>query len=165
MNTSPKIRIFPALLSILMLGVSQPVMPMQLEAAHSSVTAQSLTRDEMAFLMGDAHRNHGDHAGLSYLSQKEMLETEGKAAPAVVAGAAVVAAGVIGTGGSVLNDIKNGNSVNWQNAASNGVAAAWGTGAAILATLSGVGLVGSTAIGGMAGSMSMMSCSGCHSSK
>lgn len=84
--------------------------------------------------------------------------------PAAV-GVAVVVSGVLGIGGSVLNDIRQGNSVDWQNAVSSGVAAAWATGAAALVSLSGVGLVGQAVAGGMMGGASLPGCSACHSSR
>lgn len=164
MNARPKMRTFAALVSIAMLGVPQSAIPMPSETTPPSTAAQSLTREEMEFLMGEIHRNHGDHATLSYLSQKEMSETEGKVGPAAV-GVAVVVSGAIATGASALNDVRQGNSINWQNATSNGVAAAWATGSAALASLSGVGLVGQAIVGGVMGGASLQGCSACHSSR
>lgn len=98
MYTRPKIRTVSALLSITMLGISQPATPMPSEAMPRMTAAQSLTKDEMAFLMGDIHRDLGNHAKLSYLSQQEMLETEGKVGPVgAVVGAIGGATGYIGT--------------------------------------------------------------------
>jgi len=162
MNVRPKMRTFAALLSIAMLGISQPVMPM--EALPPSSAAQSLTGEEMKFLMGEIHWNQSRYPALAYLSQQEMKETEGKAGPAAV-GVAVLVSGAIATGASALNDVRQGNSINWQNATSNGVAAAWATGSAALAALSGVGLVGQAAVGGVMGGASLLGCSACHSSR
>lgn len=98
MNARPKMRTFAALVSIAMLGVPQSAIPMPSETTPPSTASQSLTREEMEFLMGEVHRNHGNHATLSYLSQKEMSETEGKVGPAgAVVGAIGGAAGYIGT--------------------------------------------------------------------
>ncbi len=84
--------------------------------------------------------------------------------PAAV-GVAVVVSGVLGIGGSVLNDIRQGNSVDWQNVVSNGVAAAWATGATALASLSGVDLVSQAVAEGVMGGVSLPGCSACHSSR
>lgn len=169
MNNRPKMRTSVALLSITMLGVSQPVMPMPSEAMPPSTTAQALTREEMAFLTGEIHRDHHDFSALTYLSKQEMAETEGKLGPAAVV---VVKAGIGAVGGAAASvglDMAQGNPINVRNAIIGGISGAWIATANGLAGASGIGQVGSEAIGAAAGIVTAAwggaTCSSCHSTR
>lgn len=81
MNRKLKNGVFAALFVTAALGAASPAMPASSKAPSSSAATQQLTSEEMAFLMGEVHRRHGDHAVLMHLSQQEMSETEGKMGP------------------------------------------------------------------------------------
>lgn len=98
MNLRVKISTYVGLLSTAMLGVSPLAIPMPLEITPPLAVAQSLTQDEMMFLIGVDHQYHSNHSKIAYLSQKEMSETKGKVGPAgAFVGAIGGAAGYIGT--------------------------------------------------------------------
>lgn len=74
-NTSPKMRLAAILLFVATFGASSQALA--LSAETPAMTPQTLTQDEIHFLMGD-HAPQNRPASLAYLSQQEMSETEGR---------------------------------------------------------------------------------------
>lgn len=110
MNRKLKNGVFAALFVTAALGAASPAMPASSKAPSSSAATQQLTSEEMAFLMGEVHRRHGDHAVLMHLSQQEMSETEGKMGPlgalvGGIGGAAGYIGGAVGSGEGSLEGL------------------------------------------------------------
>ena len=77
-NTSRKMHLAAILFSAAAFGASSPALALSPE--NSAMTPQTLTQEEIRFLMGNrAPQNRP--ASLAYLSQQEMADTEGKAGP------------------------------------------------------------------------------------
>ena len=116
-NTSPKMHLAAILFSAAAFGASSPALALSPE--NSAMTPQTLTQEEIRFLMGNSAPQNRP-ASLAYLSQQEMAETEGKfGLPGAIIGAVGSSAAYAG---SVMTSGQQGSWAGFAEAASTGAA-------------------------------------------
>ena len=106
MNVKLKIRVSARVLSLVVLGVSQPALPMSLDVASHGAVGEVIpvfSKEELELLVG-RHAGGQKYVNLAYLDQKEMERTEGRVG--VVGG---VVGGIGGLTGYVGTTIGSGN--------------------------------------------------------